>query len=392
MSGSDNTRSPDRPSEGTTAWISHGFEELVARRDSEPAVDHVDFDVVIVGSGYGGAIAAARLAGATATDEDNREITVCVLERGREYLPGMFPPRLSDLAGHVRFSTEGTTCARGEREGLFDVRIGKDVSAVVANGLGGGSLINAGVMAEPDDDVFARPDWPEAIRNEPVNDRKARFAHVKELLGAALRAAGGGSIPNTVLLNPAKIPDKYRALELIAQVPDGVAKPFGPAAITVALTPDRESSARVKLNECLRCGDCATGCNHGAKDSLDVNLLRTAERAGAHLYTGATVLRIAGHHVGDADEGYGEGQEVLRDARPGAWNGRLENNAWILDVVHTDASLRARQGGPFRIVARKVILAAGTYGSTEILLRSRSDELANSGVSPSIEKTLSVTM
>ena len=140
-----------------TAWISRGFEELVASRDAEPTTSTVDFDVVIVGSGYGGAIAAARLAGATKNGEP---VTVCVLERGREYLPGMFPPGLSDLAGHVRFSTDGAACARGEREGLFDVRVGADVSAVVANGLGGGSLINAGVMAEPHDDVFLRPEWP----------------------------------------------------------------------------------------------------------------------------------------------------------------------------------------------------------------------------------------
>ena len=50
----------------STAWISRGFEELAASRDCEPASDTVDFDVVIVGSGYGGAIAAANLAGATA--------------------------------------------------------------------------------------------------------------------------------------------------------------------------------------------------------------------------------------------------------------------------------------------------------------------------------------
>src|SRR4029453_3278912 len=145
-----------------TAWISHGFEELVALRDPEPTPSTVDFDVVIVGSGYGGAMAAARLAGAT--DAGGREVRVCVLERGREYLPGMFPPSLSDLAGHVRFSAGGSSCARGEREGLFDVRVGADVSAVVANGLGGGSLINAGVMAEPGDDVFDRPEWPLELR------------------------------------------------------------------------------------------------------------------------------------------------------------------------------------------------------------------------------------
>ena len=74
----------------------------------------MDFDVVIVGSGYGGAIAAARLAGATKNGSRGEEkVNVCVLERGREYLPGMFPSRMSDLAGHVRYSTDGAACARG---------------------------------------------------------------------------------------------------------------------------------------------------------------------------------------------------------------------------------------------------------------------------------------
>src|SRR4029434_5573268 len=121
--------------------------------------------------------APARLAGET--EAGGREVRVCVLERGREYLPGMFPPSLSDLAGHVRFSTDGSSCARGEREGLFDVRVGADVSAVVANGLGGGSLINAGVMAEPGDDVFDRPEWPLAIRKEAPGVRRKRFAALR---------------------------------------------------------------------------------------------------------------------------------------------------------------------------------------------------------------------
>ena len=111
---SDQRPEKERAAKGAapTAWISRGFEELVASRDAEPPPATADFDVVIVGSGYGGAIAAARLAGATAV---GRKITVCVLERGREYLPGMFPHRMSDLAGHVRFSTDGASCARGER-------------------------------------------------------------------------------------------------------------------------------------------------------------------------------------------------------------------------------------------------------------------------------------
>jgi hypothetical protein len=345
-----------------TAWISHGFEELVASRDAEPDPGAIDFDVVIVGSGYGGAIAAARLAGAMNSKGD--KVTVCVLERGREYLPGMFPPHMSDLAGHVRFSTDGATCPRGEREGLFDVRIGADVSAVVANGLGGGSLINAGVMAEPADEVWTRPEWPAAIRGESADVRRDRFMEMRVLLGAALRdgeinLADGKPevIDNTVERDEKSIPKKFEVLRRMAKQSNRLNQ-FRAAPITVALTDKRVSSAGVRLVNCLRCGDCATGCNHGAKDSLDVNLLRTAEQARALIYTGATVLRI-----------------VPRRATRTVDDAAYSPDAWILEVAHTDVDLRARQAGVFKLVASKVILAAGTFGSTEILLRSRADDL-----------------
>ena len=55
---------------------------------------------------------------------------------------------------------------------------------------------------------------------------------------------------------------------------------------------DSKSSGNVNLNKCVRCGDCATGCNFGAKNSLDVNLLVRAQQAGAEIFSGATVLSI----------------------------------------------------------------------------------------------------
>src|SRR5436190_31731 len=87
-----------------TAWLSRGLVALVEdlpQIESAPHAGGVDFDVVIVGSGYGAAIAASQLAG---LQQGGRAISVCVLERGSEYLRGMFPPRLSDLAGHARFA------------------------------------------------------------------------------------------------------------------------------------------------------------------------------------------------------------------------------------------------------------------------------------------------
>lgn len=124
-----------------TAWISQGFERLVDRVRKTPAALH--FDVLVVGSGYGGAIAAATMAGRT---KGGAPIKVGVLERGKEYLPGAFPTGLGELPRHIRRDRN--------KEGLVDVRIGPEVVTVVANGVGGGSLINAGVMEVPDESVF----------------------------------------------------------------------------------------------------------------------------------------------------------------------------------------------------------------------------------------------
>src|SRR5687767_2324936 len=95
---------------GKTAWLSEGFEELLHELEHCASPDELVFDVLIVGSGYGGAVAAAELAGCT---HNARPVSVCVLERGREYLPGMFPARMAELPVHVRFNSAGSARPRG---------------------------------------------------------------------------------------------------------------------------------------------------------------------------------------------------------------------------------------------------------------------------------------
>jgi choline dehydrogenase-like flavoprotein/pimeloyl-ACP methyl ester carboxylesterase len=300
------------------AFLSRGLESLVDEHEN-------DFDVVIVGSGYGGAIAAAELSGST--NELGRPIRVCVLERGREYLPGAFPSRQADLAGYVRFMTPGASRQRGVHDGLYDIRWSEDAVAVVASGLGGGSLINAGVMEMPLKEVFLEARWPRAIRNDA--ERLSSLAHqLRPRLGASQL--------------PAEIIRELKKTSLLGKLAEG--GKATPTRITVAAD-RRENSAGVMLKECLLCGDCATGCNHGAKDSLNLNLFDLAHRAGAQIFTGATVLRVNADPRGRA--------------------------GWVLHVNHTDSQLRDRQPVPFQIRAHRVILAAGTLGSTEILLRSR---------------------
>jgi cholesterol oxidase len=293
---------------GKTAWLSQGFEELL----HGAAPRH--YDVIIVGSGYGGAIAAAGLAGCMRHDEGGEvPVSVCVLERGREYLSGMFPARLAELPLHFR-------------EGLFDIRVGADVSAVLASGVGGGSLINAAVMEEPRPAMLR--DWPQGVREDLFG---RYYEEARQLLGAKGRTIGE---------HPLGKPAKLLAFESLA--PGRVRE----AGISIGVR-DEHNQAGVRLGECKRCGDCATGCNHGSKNSLDVNLLASAAGAGAAIFSGATVLGIE----------------------------RAAGDTWRVSVVHTEERLRKREGGPAVLTARKLILAAGTYGSTELLLRARQQGL-----------------
>ena len=302
-----------------THWISKGAEQLAF---SEAGKDGFHCDVAIVGSGYGGAVAAARLAGSTdkVTGDPAR---IWVLERGRERLPGQFPERFADLPGEVRFNWGERQGTRGQAHGLFDLRIGEDVSALLGNGLGGGSLINAGVLAEPDAAIFRKSPWPWQFADGAL-DR--HFTSVREMLGAA-----------TV---PEPRPLKFQAL-------DALAKHMGapraePAHVAVTLQAGF-NKAGVEQEKCIQCGDCFTGCNHWAKNTLAMNYLPFASARGAELFTGITVLAL-----------------------------RAVDGGWELETRFTDQQIRDRvqADGP-RLRARRVILAAGTYGSTGILLRSQ---------------------
>ena len=123
------------------------------RLSSSPNAIKSAYDVVVIGSGYGGGVAASRLARAGQR--------VCVIERGREFLTGEFPSRLPELRRELQLN--GGKMRSGSRTGLFDFRLGSDIHVLVGCGLGGGSLINAGVALRPEPWVFADAAWPEHI-------------------------------------------------------------------------------------------------------------------------------------------------------------------------------------------------------------------------------------
>src|SRR5690242_4026951 len=109
------------------------------------------YDFVIVGSGYGGAITAARLA----TANLNPKPSICVLERGKEWEPGTFPETTADVIGATRSDVNPL--------GLYELLNHPDISVIKGSGLGGTSLINANVAIRPDREVFEQFHWPASL-------------------------------------------------------------------------------------------------------------------------------------------------------------------------------------------------------------------------------------
>jgi choline dehydrogenase-like flavoprotein len=310
-------------------WLSEGAEVLAARLERERSLV---YDVVVVGSGYGGAVAASRFAGART--RDGKRLGVCVLERGNEYVVGSFPSRLAELPGYVRFSRYDDVKPKGRRDALFDLRIGADVTVVLASGLGGGSLINAAV-AERAPDALRQPAWPDAIR-------RRRGALDKYYARAEKMLAVTPAVTDRL--------EKYRQFErFVAGLPaSGMhVEAARPAKVAISFTDRKPNAQGVEQQACIRCGDCVTGCNFGAKNTLAMNYLPDARRKGAEIYTGATVLYL------ERIPGNGEAR----------WS--------VAFRLTSDKEVPGKPATLHRVRARHVVLAAGTLGSPEILLRSR---------------------
>jgi len=286
---------------------------MVDHLASPPEAMRDRYDVVVVGSGYGGAIAASRLARAGRS--------VCLLERGVEKQPGDYPDSTADLLQEVQL--DGPHVRVGSRTALFDVRYNENVNVIVGCGLGGTSLINAGICLRPDGDVFTSSAWPQELREAAALD--PYFASAERMLRPALST--------TVFLGSAKSVSLRRAAARTG-------KSATPAPVLVNfehLTDDR-NHVGVTQYPCVGCGDCVSGCNYHAKSTLIMNYLPDARNHSAALFT-----RSNARYVEAAEQG---------------WS------------VHGHTLDERGAESAFTVGADIVILSAGTLGSTEILLRS----------------------
>ncbi len=264
------------------------------------------YDVVVIGSGYGGAITAARVSGAPLKK------SVCILERGREWPVGQFPDSLLKATEQFRNPVTNPT-------GLYDLTIFKDIAVMKGCGLGGTSLVNANVAIIPDDDVFLGAQWPRTIRRNMLDPYYAE----------ALKMLASKPHPRATQL------PKVQALERRAK--EIGTEAFG-LNLNVNFDIDGLNPYGVPQKPCIDCGDCLTGCNVGAKNTLYMNYLPVARANGTDIFTHTQV----------------------------DWLEKLADGGWRIHGRRHEHLFPE----PFTLDAGSVILSAGALGSPEILLRS----------------------
>lgn len=294
-----------------------------------------DFDILIIGSGYGGSICAARLAMAKRSD-----VRLAVLERGREWIPGTYPDTFFKGSRESRFTLLGPKKNElANPVGLVNVIQNDEVNILSGNGLGGSSLINANVAIRPDVECFQQLDWPAALRDRTVLD--PYYDRASYELG--------------VEVEPVDASPKAKAQRLAAVNLACRGARFENASLTLTRGSNCDgpiiNRQGMRQRGCIDCGDCCAGCNVGAKNTLAKNYLPLAKRHGAEIYTHTEVMRIE---------------------KIGSYY-RIHFKNYLPD---RRGDYQAVCGS---VTSRIVIVGAGSIGSNEILLRSRGCGMELSG-------------
>ncbi|MCP4522260.1 MAG: choline dehydrogenase [Cytophagales bacterium] len=300
------------------------YTRIASDRDKIQA--HYEF--VVVGSGYGGGIAASRLARA------GRQ--VCLLERGKELIPGEFPETLSKAQQEMQVNA--TDKHIGSRTGLFDFNVDEDINVLVGCGLGGTSLINANVSLRPEPRVFEDARFPKVLRDEFKEE------------GSPLQKGYDRAYE---MLRPAKAPEeqKFQKVEGLKKSAEFMNEKHYRLDINVNFEQQTPNHVGVVQPPCTNCGDCVSGCNEGSKNTTLMNYLPDAKNHGAEIYTQMHVEYVEK----DGDE-------------------------WLVHYQPLNTGREKFDAPTMVIRAKHVILSAGTLGSSKILLRSKQEGLKTSGV------------
>ncbi|MGE0221159.1 GMC oxidoreductase [Mycolicibacterium sp.] len=292
-----------------------------------------DYDVVIIGSGFGGSVSALRL-----TEKGYR---VGVLEAGRRYADSEFAKTSWNLRKFLWAPQFGMY-------GIQRIHLLRNVMILAGAGVGGGSLNYANTLYVPPEPFFNDPQWRD------ITDWRAELMpHYEQ----AQRMLG-------VVTNPT-FTDADRIIKEVADEM-GVGDTFVPTPVGVFFGPDGTKTpgrtvpdpyfggAGPARTGCIECGSCMTGCRYGAKNTLVKNYLGLAEKAGAHVHPLTMV------------KGFRQRPDGL----------------WEVSTARTGAKVRRHRT---TFTAQYLILAAGTYGTQKLLFKMR-----DTGALPELSDKLGV--
>ena len=285
-----------------------------------------EFDVVVIGSGFGGSVAALRLA--------EKGYSVAVIEAGRRFEDKDFPKtswRLSKFLYAPRLGLRG----------IQRIHVLPDVLILAGAGVGGGSLVYANTLYMPPDSYFEDKQWAD------ITDWKSELSPWYDQASRVLGVAE----------NPYLSPSDEAMRDVAEQM--GVGKSFKMAPLGVhfgsgagvleadpyfgGVGPDRHG--------CQQCGGCMTGCRFNAKNTLPKNYLGLAEKAGVEVFPEMTVERF-------------------EELSGGLWKiSARKSSAWF--------------GSKEVFFAKELVLAAGTYNTQKLLHRMR-----DNGLLPKISQSL----
>ncbi|MGW1063212.1 GMC oxidoreductase [Streptomyces aureus] len=326
----------EQPDEGTDEAVPEVPAAAAgATPDQEPATrDQVagdadqhdyDYDVVVVGSGFGGSVTALRL-----TEKGYR---VGVLEAGRRFTRDTLPKNSWDLKNYLWAPRLGMY-------GIQRIHLLGNVMVLAGAGVGGGSLNYANTLYVPPKPFFEDPQWKDITDWE--EELRPYYDQARRMLG--------------VRLNPTMTPSDVHLKAAAERMGVGDTFHMAPVGVFFGDGQDADGKAGAKPGEevadpyfggvgparkaCTECGECMTGCRHGAKNTLNENYLHLAEKAGAVVHPMTTVV------------------SVTDDSRGG----------YAVQTLPTDDR---RKGRGRTFTARRVVLAAGTYGTQTLLHRMK---------------------
>jgi cholesterol oxidase len=287
-----------------------------------------DYDVLVIGSGFGGSVTALRL-----TEKGYR---VGVLEAGRRFTPDTLPKTSWRVRNYFWAPKLGCT-------GLQRIHVLKDVVILGGAGVGGGSLNYANTLYVPPRPFFEDPQWGHIT--DWQDELAPHYDQAQRMLG--------------VVTNPTMTPSDVEMKRLAEQF--GKGDTFHPTPVGVFFGRDGRLEPGTTVEDpffggvgpqrtgCIQCGECMTGCRHGAKNTLVTNYLHLAEKHGAQIHPLTTVIDVRPRKDGGYD---------VHTMRTGRWRRKT-------DRVFT---------------AEQVVFAAGTYNTQQLLHRLRETSLPN--VSP----------